>query len=130
MNISNCTEKLLVISFAYLTGFIGDGSLQAIVSNTKYDWGLKRYFKQHGIAESMFIAGGMLAFFYMIYFFMRLPLNPVYISIYAIILDLLFRQFNIFPSLKGYYSHLNYFWSAFWAVIPMLIPYYLYRYLK
>lgn len=131
MNISNCSEKLLVITFAYLTGFIGDGLLQIIVGNTKYNWGLKEYFRQHGVAESVFIAGGMLAFFYMIYFFiLRLPLNPIYISIYAIVLDLLFRELNIFPSLKGYYSHLNYFWSAFWAVIPMLIPYYLYRCIK
>ena len=28
----------------------------------------------------------------------------------------------IFPSLKGYYSHLNYFWSAVWGAIPLMLP--------
>ena len=29
---------------------------------------------------------------------------------------------RLFQSLDEYYKHMNYFWSAFWGVIPMIIP--------
>jgi len=115
-------NNFLLLVLAFLTGFFGDAILQTLV-HYKWDWGLKQYFEQHGIAESMFIAGGMLTFFYIIYIVIKCPMKWYYIAIYGIILDLIFRVTGIFPSLKGYYEHLNYFWSAFWGAIPMLVPF-------
>ena len=46
---------------------------------------LKDYFHQHGRAESLFIAGGMMTLFYVIYFvILCLPLNLFYLAISAI----------------------------------------------
>lgn len=125
-----------IVSISCLVGFFGDASLQ-LLSKYKKDnfWGLKPYFKQHGSSESLFIAGGMLALFYIIFIYIfvnlfKIPLTWYTITIYAIILDLLFRKFSIFKSLNPYYDSLNYFWSAFWAIIPMLIPYFIYLYLN
>jgi len=122
-----------IVSLALLTGFFGDATLQLLV-HLGNDWGLKNYFKQHGSVESLFIAAGMMGFFYVLYKLTKLPLKLPYIVIYAILLDLLFRfmaeKLNLFQSLKGYYKSLNYFYSISWAIIPMLIPYFLYRYLK
>jgi hypothetical protein len=126
-----------IISIATVTGFVGDASLQIATKNLKMGgttgWGLTEYFKQHGASESLFIAGGMLAIFYAFYVYilvelLKVPNTALSVIIYAIILDLIFRKFRVFPSLDGYYNHLNYFWSAVWAIIPMLIPYFLYKY--
>jgi hypothetical protein len=114
--------KLNIISIAILTGFFGDALLQILVHYGIGDWGLKEYFKQHGRVESMFTAAGMMGIFFVLYVHLGLPLNLQYLTVYGILLDLLFRKFNIFPSLKGYYKSLNYFWSAVWGVIPMLLP--------
>jgi hypothetical protein len=51
-------------------------------------------------------------------------------NIYAVLLDLFFRKFMIFPSLSGYYNYFNYFWCAAWVVIPILIPLALFTLLK
>lgn len=111
------------VSAAAVVGFFGDAGLQTIVSNTKYDWGLRKYFSQHGRAESMFLAAGMLAVFYLTYIYVtRLPVTLLTMAIYGVLLDLLFRVTMIFPSLQGYYDHLNYFWSAVWGAIPMMLP--------
>ena len=126
-----------IISIATVTGFVGDASLQIATKHLKMGgptgWGLTEYFKQHGASESLFIAGGMLAIFYAFYVYilvelLKVPNTVLSVIIYAIILDLIFRKFRVFPSLDGYYNHLNYFWSAVWAIIPMLIPYFLYKY--
>lgn len=111
-----------LIILAFLTGFIGDFILQLGVYYKVGDWGLKTYFDQHGVYESLCIASGMLTLFYLIYLHTNLPISYLNIAIYAVLLDLAFRRFRIFPSLDGYYKHLNYFWSAVWAIIPMLIP--------
>ena len=118
-------EKL--VSIACLTGFVGDASLQFLTTKMGLGgptgWGLKPYFKQHGKVESLFIAGGMVTIFYVIYIsLLRLPPKWYYLSIYGIILDYIFRITMLFPSLDGYYKSLNYFWSAFWGAVPMLIP--------
>ena len=126
------TEKL--VSIACVTGFVGDASLQIL---TKYlgmgsstgGWGLKKYFKQHGSPEALFIAGGMMTIFYVIYiYFLRLPLTWYYLALYGIILDYIFRKLEIFPSLDGYYKALNYFWSAFWGAVPLLLPFLINKY--
>ena len=119
--------RLLAISC--LTGFAGDAVLQYLSTFTylsgKTGWGLKEYFRQHGKAESLFIAGGMMTLFYVIYFvILCLPLNLFYLAISGVIIDWIFRVTMLFPSLKGYYNHLNYFWSAtVGGALPMVMPY-------
>ena len=124
-----------LIGTAAIVGFIGDLVLQV---GSKYlklggpdGWGLKDYFTQHGSAESLFIAAGMMAIFYQIFFmFVKLPMKYMLLSLalYGIILDLIFRKFMIFKSLQGYYQYFNYFWSAVWAAIPLIIPFIIFRY--
>jgi hypothetical protein len=116
-----------IISTSTLIGFVGDFSLQLM---THYGlggpsgWGLKSYFRQHGKVEALFIAGGMMALFYIIYIYvLKFELNIVNLAIYGVVLDLIFRKLRLFPSLDGYYNHLNYFWSAVWGAIPMVLPY-------
>jgi len=78
-------------------------------------------------AEAMTIVGGMTALFYMIYVvILNLPIKWYYLAIYGVILDLIFRITMVFPSLKGYYENLNYFCSAVWGAIPILLPFWLY----
>ena len=117
--------KLLVI--AGLVGIIGDFMLQ-IGTNSGAKWGLNDYFKQHGSMEALFIAGGMMVLFYAIYLALKLPLNYPSIAVYAIVLDVLWRKLNIFPSLKGYYERYNYFWSGLWEIIAMCLPLFIYHY--
>lgn len=114
-----------LVSISFLVGFFGDLTLQLASPRLggPTGWGLTPYFKQHGKAESLFIAGGMMALFFIIYLYVfRLPPNYVYLAIYGIVLDLLFRWFRIFPSLDGYYGYLNYFWSGFWQAFSMILP--------
>lgn len=115
-----------LVSIACLTGFVGDALLQVM---TRYGmggptgWGLTPYFRHHGPAESLFIAGGMMALFYIIYIdLLHLPVTWYYLAIYGVVLDYIFRVTRLFPSLDGYYAHLNYFWSAFWGAVPMMLP--------
>lgn len=120
-------EKLILISYSCIIGFLGDAGLQFLTKimnmGGKTGWGLNPYFKQHGTVESLFIAGGMMAIFYIIYFFIfNLPVSYYYLALYGVILDYIFRVTMLFPSLVGYYNHLNYFWSAFWGAIPMILP--------
>ena len=122
---SSLNTKL--ISYACLAGFIGDAGLQILTKKFgmggKTGWGLLAYFKQHGSIESLFIAGGMMTLFYVIYLFiLNLPALWYYLVIYGILLDFIFRKTMLFPSLVGYYNNLNYFWSAFWGAIPMILP--------
>lgn len=115
----------LLITLALFTGFVGDAVLQILTKSLggPTGWGLKDYFTQHGSAEAMCIAAGMMAIFYALYLFiLRLPVEWYYIAVYAVIIDLIFRKTMIFESLKGYYTQLGYVESAIWAIIPMLIP--------
>jgi uncharacterized membrane protein YvlD (DUF360 family) len=119
-------NKLLII--ACLTGFIGDILLQVGANNGMggpTNWGLKDYFKQHGQAESMFVAAGMMTLFYSIFILLKIPMNYINLALFGIAIDFLFRKLDIFKSLHGYYSYLNYFWSAFWMAIPMIIPFFI-----
>jgi hypothetical protein len=112
-------------AIATLVGFFGDAILQFMVRmgmGGSTGWGLKPYFKQHGSTEALFTAAGMMALFFVLYVATGLPLKLQYLAVYGILLDLLFREANLFPSLKGYYQSLNYFWSAVWGAIPMMIP--------
>jgi hypothetical protein len=114
-----------LLTIACFTGFIGDFLLQfggTLGMGGPTNWGLKNYFKQHGFSESLFIAGGMMTLFYSTFMLTGLPINYVNLSIYGMIIDLLFRKFMIFKSLEGYYSYFNYIMTAIWIVIPMCIP--------
>ena len=115
-------EKL--IGIAALTGLFGDAFLQIMVKNGWGNYGLKSYFTQHGQNESIFIAAGMMAVFYTLYLFILKP-NWIFLSIYAVCIDFVFRKLRIFPSLDGYYNHFGYLTTAIWAIIPMLIPYFI-----
>ena len=119
---------LSVIAFASLTGFFGDLGLQFAVLHG-YVRGLVPYFKQHGRAEATCIAAGMLTLF-TVFYSLFLPYNYVYLGVYGILLDLLFRKFMIFPSLKGYYANISYFWSGFWGAVPLMLPLFLFQFLS
>ena len=114
-----------LLASACLTGFFGDAGLQILTKKFNLGgpsgWGLKPYFALHGSAEALFIAAGMMTIFYVAYLAF-LPVNWIYLAVYGIILDLFFRKTMLFSSLTGYYGHLNYFWSAFWGAVPMLMP--------
>lgn len=119
-----------MITISTLVGFGGDAILQLLTNigmGTNTGWGLNEYFSQHGRVEATFIAGGMMGLFYIIYAITGLPFKIQYLAAYGVLLDILFRVFNIFPSLKGYYDYFNYFWSAIWGAIPMVIPVILYK---
>lgn len=119
-------EQLIIISF--FVGFVGDSLLQIFVKKFGADWGLKGYFEQHGTAESLYIAAGMMTLFYII-FLKVLHLKPTYLNlaIYGIVVDIIFRKLRIFESLDGYYSFLNYFWSGWWEVFSMCLPLLVYQ---
>ena len=115
-----------IVSLSCVTGFAGDALLQAGVKlnmGGPSGWGLKDYFKQHGAVEALFIPGGMLTIFFVIYIYvLQLPLTYTNLAIYGVVLDFIFRKTMLFPSLDQYYEYFNYFWSAVWGAIPMMIP--------
>ena len=110
--------KLLIL--ACLTGFFGDAVLQITRLGSK---GLDSYFRQHGRAESLFIASGMMSLFYSIFLILKIPLTFINLALFGVAVDLLFRQTRLFPSLDGYYEMMGYGASAFWMAFPMCIPY-------
>jgi hypothetical protein len=119
-----------LLEIAFYVGFIGDALLQIFTKmglGGQTGAGLNGYFLNHGSIESLFIAGGMMVLFYSLFMLTKLPMNYLNIAIYGVLLDLVFRIFMIFPSLKGYYSYLNYFWSGFWQVFSMLLPLLIYN---
>ncbi len=109
---------------AFIIGMIGDFSLQQIVKyHPKGDFaGLKSYFKIHGSFESLIIAGGMMYLFGILFDLLKQPKTFFNMVIYGTILDILFRQFRLFPSLDGYYNALTVPQSILWAIIPMSLP--------
>jgi uncharacterized membrane protein YvlD (DUF360 family) len=136
------SEKNLVnlVSIACLVGFFGDALLQVSSKYLKLGgptgWGLHSYFLKHGHAESLFVASGMMTLFYVLYIylfhlsFLKFPITYVNVSLFGIVIDLIFRQFVIFSSLDGYYKYFNYFWSAVWMAIPMMLPLFIYNQLR
>ena len=130
LSTKNSTKILQLCVLSFIVGFIGDALLQlgsgaGLGGST--GWGLRNYFAKHGRAESVCIAGGMMIFFYLVYFYVLcLPANYAILAIYGIILDFIFRKAMIFPSLKGYYEYFDYFWSAVWGAIPLMMPLALY----
>jgi len=126
-----------IITIAFLVGFFGDFLLQTgagLGMGGPTGWGLNEYFKQHGRAESLCIAGGMMTLFYILIlpFITKLSTQQIFVVlvVYGIVLDFLFRKLMIFSSLTGYYSYFNYFWSAVWGAIPLVLPYLIYILIK
>jgi hypothetical protein len=118
-------SDFILLAIAIFTGFIGDATLQIWAKmglGGPNGWGLNKYFNQHGPAESLFVAGGMMGLFYATFMLTGLPVTYVNLSIYGIIIDLLFRKFMIFKSLDGYYMYYSYFKTALFIAIPMCIP--------
>ena len=125
-----CDRSIFLIPIAWTVGAVGDLGLQLLVSRGwggDSGWGLKAYFSQHGRAESISIAAGIMTGFYMLYIFGGIPLRWYWLALFGVLLDLLFRSTMIFPSLRGYYQQLNYFWSALWGIIPMILPFLLWK---
>jgi len=119
-----------LVAIACFTGFAGDAALQAgakMGMGGPTGWGLKEYFRQHGAAESMFTAAGMMSLFYSLFIASGLPINYKNLAIYGVLLDLVFRKLVIFHSLEGYYEFFNYFWSAVWGIIPLCLPLFIAR---
>ena len=123
----------MLVGIACATGIVGDSLLQLGAANGlggPTGWGLDEYFKQHGRAESIFIAGGMMVIFFLILICTPWPTRPItfiVLAIYGVLLDLLFREAMIFKSLRGYYEYFNYFWSAVWGAIPLMMPLLIYK---
>ena len=107
---------------AFWIGVIGDFALQTIVRYRGNFAGLKDYFKQHNMFESLMIAGGLMCLLAKLYVMTGLPLNNYYLFIYGGLWDLAFRYLRLMPSLDGYYEALNHVQSFIWGGIPMLIP--------
>lgn len=119
-----------VMIAACLTGFIGDfmlqtGSKAGLGGPT--GWGLKEYFNQHGSAESLFVAAGMMSLFYSFFLLSGVKLNFVNLAVYGVLLDFIFRKLMIFKSLEGYYEYMSYFMSAVWGAIPMILPFLIWK---
>lgn len=111
---------------AFLTGLFGDLALQIITYNYNGDFaGLKEYFKQHGIFESLMIAAGMMYFFGFILELLKISPTFKNLAIYGTILDVAFRVLRLYPSLDNYYEALTPLESIIWAIIPLYIPKYI-----
>lgn len=117
-------ENLLIKSF--FIGFFGDALLQLIVryytQKGRNFAGLHGYFAQHGVFESLCIAGGIMFLATFVFMKLKIPINMINLFIYGGLLDVLWRQLNLMPSLKNtYYATLNPVESFIWGGIPMLL---------
>lgn len=118
-------DYLIFIIACTYTGFIGDAVLQ-LVANYRGDLaGLNAYFKQHGRIESLFIATGIMALCGIIWitFAGQLWNSFIAIAIYGFVLDVIWRQFNLFPSLNStLYAQTTQIESGIWGSISIVIP--------
>lgn len=110
-------------STAVAIGVLGDASLQAIVASSSEEnkFGLKTYFEKEGRLESLFIAGGMLGSFTMLYGFADPSYNVAGLTLYATVLDLIFRFTGVMPSLDDYYKHWSIPQTIVFAIIPFIL---------
>jgi hypothetical protein len=127
------TQAGQLIVIALITGFIGDAIWQIIakmnIGAESGTWGLQYYFQRQGSAEALFTAAGMLGIFYTLYAFTGLPFKVQWLTIYGIILDILFRYTNLFPSLKMFYEELSIPSTIIMgSVIPLILPLFIYKF--
>lgn len=120
-----------LLKSAIIIGLLGDLTLQLIVKNSEdiNKFGLKTYFEKHGSIESLFIAMGMTSSFTLLYEYIDPKWLPILMIIYSASLDILFRKYNIFQSLKEYYEIEPYYYTILWAIIPLFMIKYLSKYI-
>lgn len=113
----------MTIETALLVGALGDASLQAIVksSEEKNKFGLMTYFEQHGTAESIFTAAGMMGVFTALYDVVDPQMMSGGLIAYGAILDLIFRYARIMPSLDDYYKKFNPLLTIIFAIVPFFM---------
>jgi hypothetical protein len=113
----------MILIFAALTGFFGDAFLQVLTANGQSP-GLVPYFRQHGSFEALFLASGLMTVFFIVYqlFF---PVDYVYLILFGVGTDLLWRWGNLFPSLEGYYKYYSVFETCVYMAASMVLPVYL-----
>lgn len=125
-------NKTYLITISSIVGLVLDFFLQL---STRYfnlggknGFGLKSYFLYHGTFESLCIASGMMVITFIIYlYFLPFNVNYLNLAIYGILIDFIFRQTMIFKDLISYYKQFNYFWTALFSAITMMIPYMIYN---
>lgn len=107
---------------AFIIGVLGDAGLQAFNKYTSYgkDWGLDTYFAKHGSVESLFIAGGMLVGFELLYD--KIFPTKEYLYLFALggIIDVVFRTTMPMASLEDYYNQNHPLFTIFWAGFPAM----------
>jgi hypothetical protein len=115
--------ELLVKSF--FIGFIGDALLQIITAQKGNFAGLRDFYARHGIFESLCIASSIMFLSTWCYLKLGLPITYPFLFLYGGMLDVLFRQCNLMPTLQNtYYSALPWWLSFLWGGIPMMMVLY------
>lgn len=121
---------------AFVFGSIADLSLNYITRFDAFpDVGLRKYFKRHGVFEAMFIAGGLMFASTYIGLLLR-PGNPtrdggvLYLFVYGALIDILFREWHLMPTLDGMYDVLRPSTSMLWAGGPLAASYMITKYIK
>jgi len=105
---------------AFFIGAGGDATLQAINRYTKKgeEWGLDTYFAQHGPIESIFIAGGMVVGFEVLYTAIFGQKNVVKLFALGAMIDIIFRNTMPMKTLEDYYKKNSPIMTIFWAGFP------------
>lgn len=115
-------ENCWLLIIAILVGFFGDLSVQAFLKITGMDWGLKSYFREHGVIASALIAAGIVGMFYAIWIAFNLPLRWEFILAVAILIDLFWNYAHVMPSLNNYYKEPVTPRTILGVIIPFLLP--------
>lgn len=122
-------DTCTIIFQSFLIGVAGDTILQLLaytMPDNQRPFGnikdLEPYFKQHGIFESVLIAGGIMLLSTWTFFALQLPYTYPVLFIYGGVLDIIWRQFNLMPSLTTtYYKSMTPLYSVIWGGIPMVM---------
>jgi hypothetical protein len=110
---------------AFTVGFFADLALNYLTTTQDWKVGLKGYFKKHGVMESAFIAAAIMYASMWVGFTLHGVVTPqmdqgVFIFVFGLIIDNLFRFGNLMPSLECMYNALSIPTSMFWAGGPLL----------
>lgn len=106
---------------AFLVGFFGDIGLQTISNQRGNIAGLKPYFEKHGSHESALIAAGLMFLWAWIWELSGLPQNNFLLFLYGGVLDILYRNLNLMPSLEHtYYDAMDPISSFAWGGLPFV----------
>lgn len=112
----------------FFTGMIGDILLQLITYYRGNFAGLRDYFALHGVLESIFIAAGILFTAGWLYDYVGLPKTYLYIFIYGCLLDIIYRNLHLMPSLDPtYHAALPPWLSMVWGGISLVLVLFTYN---